>query len=457
MIPCGLVKSAGKNFMFDYIFSKIKKTIPQKWRDFLESDGFKRYSKNTGWMFLGRIFSLVLSFFVSVYMARNLGVEIFGTLNFVISFVSIAGSTFFVIDSILIKKIIQEPENTNKFLGSALVVKIVNALLAITTATVASIFFANSQITTILVFVFSTFTIFQSFDLIDFYFQAHADVKNVSIASFFTGALSALVKVIIISLHVDIFYLLLSYVFDHFMLTISYIYLYKKYVGKISAWRIDKNTIKNLIIQSWPFTLSTLAISIYMRVDQIFLKILLGSKAVGLYVVAVRFSEVWFIISSVICGSLLPAILNAQKTSENLFLTRSKRLYSLLFCLSVLICVFIFVSAPFIINFLYGVAYVESIGILRIYIWSIIGVFISTALQQILLAQGKFKTILSLNLIGMTLSLVLNYLFIPLWGIKGAAIANIFAYTLPVIIILSLNQNREQRKAFVSAVLKPLS
>jgi len=452
-----LVKSVGTNFMFDYIFLKTKKAIPQKWRGVLEHDGFKRYFKNTGWMFFGRIFSLILSFFVSVYTARNLSLENFGTLNFVMSFVSIVGLTFFVIDPILIKKLNQEPENTNKFLGSALVVKIVNALLAITTATVASILFANSQITTTLVFVFSTMTIFQSFDSIDLYFQAHADVKKISIASFFTGMLSALVKVIIISLHADIFYLLLAYVFDHFILTISYLYLYKKYVGKISAWRIDKNTIKNLIIQSWPFTLTALAISINMRVDQIFLKILLGSEAVGLYVVAVRFSEVWFFVSSVICASLLPAILNAQKTSSDLFLIRSKRLYSLLFYLSISICIFIFVSAPFIINFLYGAEYVESIGILRIYIWSIIGVFISTALQQILLAQGKFKTILSLNVIGMTLSLVLNYVFITFWGIKGAAIANIFAYTLPVIIILSLNQNREQRKAFVSAVFKPLS
>jgi O-antigen/teichoic acid export membrane protein len=185
--------------------------------------------------------------------------------------------------------------------------------------------------------------------------------------------------------------------------------------------------------------------------------LLLGSKAVGLYVVAVRFSEVWFFISSIICAALLPAILNAQKTDHNLFLSRSKRLYSLLFYISISICIFIFISAPLIIKTLYGVEYLPSITLLRIYIWSIIGFFISTALQQILLAQNKFKTILLLNVMGMLLSLILNFILIPKLGIKGAAITNIIAYVLPVIIVLSIKKMKDQRVSFIGAILKPLS
>ena len=427
--------------------------IKEKWAH----AGFQKYLKNTGWMFFGRIFSLVLSFFVSVYMARNLGVENYGTLNFVISFVSIAGTSLFVIDSLLLKKLNHEPENTNKILGSALIIKLINSILTITTATVAAMIFAKSQATTILVFVFSIYTIFQSFNSIDSYFQAHANVKKISVANMITSTLSAIAKIIIISLNINVVYLLASYIFDTFIAAISYIYLYKKYVGKISAWKVDRYTFKNLLINSWPFTISALATTVYIRADQIFLKILLGSQAVGLYVVAVRFSEVWFFISSVICASLLPAILNAQKTNHDLFLSRSKRLYSLLFYTSIVICIFIYFAAPLIVNILYGVKYQPSIILLRIYIWSIIGVFISTALQQFLLAQNKFKTILLLSIIGMVLSLILNSLFIPLFGIKGAAIANIFAYTLPTIIILSLNKMRDQRVSLIAAIFKPLS
>ncbi len=198
--------------------------------------------------------------------------------------------------------------------------------------------------------------------------------------------------------------------------------------------------IKSMIKHSWPFTLSAFATTIYVSVDQVFLKIFLGSEAVGLYVVAVRFSEVWFFISSVVCTSLLPAILNAQKNKFNFRF----------------LLTFIFIAAPFIIHILYGPAYETSIILLRIYIWSIIGFFISTGLQQMLLAQNKFRTILTLNVIGMVLSLVLNPIFISYFGVQGAAIANIFSYTLPVLMLLSSSRMKDQRKALIYGILKPL-
>lgn len=408
-------------------------------------------------MFGGRISSLIISLFVSIYIARKLGPEQYGTLNFIISFVSIAGFTLFAIDSLLIKKLNNEPENTEKLLGSALVVRIVNALATILFATIASMFFAHNQTTTILVLLFSTFSIFYSVFHIDCYFQSRADMKNVTLANLRISIISSIIKILLLSFSTNITYLLLSYVFDYFMSAVSYIYLYKKFVGNILNWKANKSIIKYFIFNSWPFTLSAIAATIYIRVDQIFLKILLGSKAVGLYVVAVRFSEVWFFISSIICASLLPAILNSQKTNYEVFISRAKRLYSFLFYISILICVFIFISAPIIIKTLYGQEYIPSILLLRIYIWSLIGFFISTALQQVLLAQNKFKTILSLNVIGMILSLLLNYILIPILGVKGAAFANIIAYTLPTIMILSTKEMRDQRKSLVSAIFKPLT
>jgi O-antigen/teichoic acid export membrane protein len=113
--------------------------------------------------------------------------------------------------------------------------------------------------------------------------------------------------------------------------------------------------------------------------------------------------------------------------------------------------------SPILINTLYGEAYSQSIGILRLYVWSIVGFFIATALNQFLLAKGKFKTILSMSIIGMFLSLTLNYNLIPILGIQGAIIANIVAYTLPFIIILLIKDMKKQRIAFIKAVINPLS
>lgn len=423
----------------------------------LKHPGFKKYLKNTWWMFVGRIFSLAVSFFVSVYMARNLGVESFGTLNFVISFVGITGTSLFVIDSIVLKKLNNEADSVNKILGSSLVIKLINAAVAIITATSVSFIFAQSSLTTILVFVFSTFAIFNSVNGIDLYFKARADFKEAAIANIVTNTITAIVRIVVVYLQFPIVYILATYVFDAFISALSYIYLYKRNFGSIFSWKFDRVVIKGIIIDSWPFTISALATAIYMSVDQVFLKYFLGSEAVGLYVVAVRFSEVWFFISGVVCTSLLPAILNAQKTNYALFLERSKKLYSLLFYLAILISAGIYIAAPLIVNTLYSAEYSYSIVLLRIYVWSIVGMFVSTALQQTLLAQNKFKTILVLNIIGMSLSLLCNPIFIYLYGVKGAAIANIVAYTLPVVVLVSARSMKEYRKLLWAAIFKPFT
>lgn len=432
---------------------KIIRIIKEKWGE----DGFQKYFRNMGWMFVARIFTLFINLLVSIYIAKQLGPEQYGTFSFIISFVSIAGFTLFSIDSLVMKKLHEDKKNTEKILGSALVIKLINSLFTMAAATFLGLLFANTPTTTLMIFVYSTFTIFQSLTVIDFYFKINAKNKAVSILSVIVVVVSSAIKIGLLYFNLPLIYLLLSYVVDNLMSALGYTYLYKKYVGNILNLKPAKKMVVDLIVKSWPFTLSALAASIYIRIDQIFIKILLGSESVGLYAIAVRFSEVWFIISEVICISLLPAILNAEKTNEELFLNRGKKLYSLLFYSSIFICVVMYFISPILIGTLYGQAYNQSIGILRLYIWSIVGFFIATALNQFLFAKGKFKTILLINIIGMVLSVALNYILIPLFGIKGAVIANIFAYTLPFIIILSSREMKDQRIIFIKAVIKPFS
>jgi O-antigen/teichoic acid export membrane protein len=433
--------------------NKLIHRIKEKWGE----AGFQKYFRNTGWMFGARVLTLLINLFVSIQIAKQLGPEQYGTFSFIISFVSIAGFTLFAIDSLAMKKLHEDKEDSEKILGSSLIIKLVNSLFTITTATLAGLILANTSTTILMIFIYSTFTLFQSFAVVDFYFKINAKNKAVSVLGIIIVVLSSIIKIGILYYNLPLIYLLSSYVFDHFMGAVGYIYLYKKYIGNMSDIKFEKNIIKDLIIKSWPFTVSALAVTIYLKIDQVFIKVLLGSESLGLYAVAVRFSEVWFIISEVICISLLPAILNAEKTDEKLFLSRSKKLYSLLFYSSIAICIIMYFISPILINTLYGESYGQSIEILRLYIWSIVGFFIATALNQFLFAKGKFKTILSINLIGMCLSVALNYILIPILGIKGAIFANIIAYTLPFIIILSLKNMREQRVAFIKAVVNPFS
>ncbi len=432
--------------------------ITHKIKDVWQHAGFQKYFRNTGWLFISKVFILVINLCVSILIAKKLGPEQYGTFSFIISFVSIVGFTLFSIDSLLIKKLHDDKDQTKQILGSGIIIKLINSFVTILTVTLTAILFANTPTTILMVFVYSTFTIFQSFSVVDYYFKIHAKNKPVSLLTILVVIPSSLLKIGFLYYNAPLIYLLFSYVADHALNSIGYIYLYKKYIGNIFTIKPIKKIMVDLMVQSWPFSLSALAAAIYIRVDQIFIKVLLGSESLGLYAIAVRFSEVWFIIAEVLCISLLPAILNAEKDNQSLFLRRSKHLYSLLFYSAILICIGMYVLSPILIQTLYGDAYAQSIQILRLYIWSIIGFFILTGLNQFLLAENKFKTMLLLNIVGMVLSLTLNYTLIPIFGITGAVIANICAYTLPVIyIFIFFKRMKPQRAACIAGIFKPLT
>lgn len=431
--------------------------LTQRIKSTITEPGFLKYLKNTGWVFFGRIFNIGLSFIVTVYTARQLGVETYGMLNYILSLVGIVGISIFTIDSLIMKMLNSGEENREEVLGTSLVIKTINALVAVCISTIVAYSLSSStNAIAFLVLAYSTFTIFQVFNSIDIYFKSKSDIKKLIIIYIATSFITALVRIAVLYFGLGLLALLLTYVFDAIIGMIGNIYLYTKEVGRITSWRFSKNVFKKLTLGSWTFTASAFATAVYYTIDQIYLKHLIGNESVGIYVVAVRFSEVWFVISSVLCTVLLPAILNARRTDYALFIERSKRLYALLFYIAVAICVSIYVIAPILVDVVYGEAYMESVGLLRIYIWSIIGIYINTALQQMLLADGKFRSILLLNIFAMLISIILHPIGITYLGASGAAIVNVFAYSLPVVMLLSMKGMADQRKSLLSGIMRPI-
>lgn len=50
---------------------------------------FMKYFYNTNWLFIEKIFQLGVSFFVGIYIAKYLGPEKFGMINYALSFIAL--------------------------------------------------------------------------------------------------------------------------------------------------------------------------------------------------------------------------------------------------------------------------------------------------------------------------------------------------------------------------------
>jgi O-antigen/teichoic acid export membrane protein len=155
---------------------------------------------------------------------------------------------------------------------------------------------------------------------------------------------------------------------------------------------------------------------------------LMGNYEVGLYAAAVKLVEAWYFIPGIICTSLFPAIINAKKNNLEIYKHRLKNFYILMAVISILIAIPISLFAGQIIYILFGGGYIESVNILRIYIWSNLGLFLGTAAYQFLIAENRVMTIFIITTLAMIINIGLNLVFIPMFGLTGAAWATLISY-----------------------------
>jgi len=419
--------------------------LEKRIKDIWFSPGFKRYFANTGWLFFEKVLRGGISFLIGVYVARYLGPANYGLLSYSASFVFLFSTVATLgLDRIVVRELVKDEKKREELLGTAFFLKITGSFLLLGILVLAVKFAKNDNFTNLLIFVIASATIFQSFNIIDFYFQSRVLSKYAVYARITSMSLSAGIKLLLIFLRAGLLYFAGVMVAESIFLAIGLIIAYSKQKLNIFEWKVKFSLAKKLLQDAWPLALSGIAISIYMRIDQVMIKEMLDTEAVGNYAVAVKLSEVWYFIPTIITGSLFPAIINAKKISENLYHERLRKLYSLMIWLAMGIAIPITFLANDVIRILFGTQYQAAADVLQIYIWASVFVFLGVASSQYLIAENYTKISFFRTIIGTVVNIILNVILIPMYGINGAAIATLAsqcAVTFSIIFIPKTYKN----------------
>lgn len=411
--------------------------IQKRAKEIWAHQGFQRYFKNTGWMFFGQMTSLLISFFIGVWLARYLGPENYGVISYVVAF---AGLFSFIaslgVDGILNRELVAHPEQRDELMGTAFRLKLFGGLLAFSVTIFAAFVFEQKLLIRILIILYSLVFIMQAINVISIFFQANVLSKN-NVRSVLTATIiSSFFKVILIVTGKGIVWLALIYFLDSVWQGLGYLWSYRRYNLKIKTWRYNKQLAKKIIHSSWFLMLSSASVYIYMKIDQVMIGHFMGEREVGLYAAAVRLVEVWYFIPVMICSSVFPAIVNAKNTNYTVYRKRLKALYLLMIAIALVIAIPSTILAPWAMSVLFGKEFIASTDILRIYVWSSIGFFLGWAINQYLLSENKTKTIMFYNLLSMMLNIGLNLILIPRLGLMGAAWSTLISYSVGPVVVL---------------------
>jgi O-antigen/teichoic acid export membrane protein len=419
-------------------------TIATKINDLKNRQGFMRYFKNTSWLMGEKILRMVVGLFVGIWVARYLGPEQFGLLSYAQSFVFLFTAIATLgLDGIVIRELVKDESQRDKLLGTAFVLKLLGAICIFPILAVAIQLTNNDGYINLLVFIIASATIFQSFNVIDFYYQSQVLSKYVALANSACLGFSSIIKIVLLINHAPLIVFALMILFDAFVLSIGLICFYVRSSRlKILKWTFDWQVARCLLNDSWPLILTSVLISINMRIDQVMVKGLLSSQSVGLYAVAVRLSEAWYFIPVVIVSSLFPAIIKAKNMGEKLYYSRIHKLYVLLVASSVIVALPMAVLSDWLVLILFGQEFIGASQILKVYVWAGVLVFWGVGWSKWVICENKQKLILISHGSGVVLNICFNFYFIENMGVVGAAYATVLSYFLSAVIGVSLYRQK---------------
>ncbi len=406
-------------------------SLVTKIRIFFTHPGFRRYFANTGWLFIEKIFRLVVGLFVGVWVARYLGPSKYGLLSYAHSFVGLfSGIATLGLDGILVRELVKNETKRDLLLGTSFILKLIGACLVFGVLAIAVQFTKNDAFTNLLIFIIASGLIFQSFNVIDLYFQSKVLSKFAVFANTIAFFLSSLIKIVLLIFKAPLIAFAIVAVFDSFATMVGYIYFYKKHGLELKYWKFNFELGKKLLMDSLPLIFSGIVISIYMKIDQVMIKNMLDNSAVGQYAAAVKLSEIFLFIPIMINKSLMPSVIKVRESNIELYYQRLQVLYQLLIFIAFVIALVIFFTRNKIVFLLYGSAFNETSKVLAIYIWSNIFVYMNNASWQWYIAEN-LQHLASIRLaLGALANIFLNIYMIPLWGIIGAAYATLISYSI---------------------------
>ncbi len=384
-----------------------------------------RVIKNASWIIMCRVVQAVLGLIISMIMARYLGPSNFGLLNYANSIVTFVIPVMRLgIHGVLVQEFVTSQDQEGEILGTSITLSFISAIVCVI-GVITFVSCANAgERDTIIVCVLYSFTlIFQSFEMINYWFQAKLLAKYSSMIALIAYTVVSLYKIILLINRKSIFWFAVANTLDYLVIAAGLLIVYYRFGNQ--KLRFLKRRAKKLIGIGKYYILSDLLITVFAQTDRIMLKSMMGNQATGYYSAAVACAGMTQFVFGAIIDSMRPTIFESKKKSEELYKKNLARLFSVIIYLSLIQSVVMTLFAPLIVSILYGRQFIQSISALQIVVWYTTFSYLGSARNIWILAEGKQKHLWKINLFGALANVLLNTLLIPPFGVNGAAIASL--------------------------------
>lgn len=384
---------------------------------------------NSGWLIGERMVRMVLAFIVSIWVIRYLGAENYGVLAYALSLTMIVDViATFGMRSTVVRELVQDPEHEGEIMGSTVGFKVLTGFLSAAVLIAFGWFTAaDSEVFPILV-VLSLSLPVSALSALDLTFQASLQSQYAVAARTAALVLSLGLRVVLLLAGASLFAFAVASAVELALGGLAFAVMYWWKHASLLSLRFRTGLAWRLMSMSWPFLLSALAASVYLKVDQVMLHAFSTSREVGQYAAAARISEIWYFIPIAAASSLLPMLVKRRLEDPRLYRANLQRAFDVNAWMAIALSLSITILAVPGVALLYGADFDGTADILRVHTWAAPFIFMGTVLGRALIAEDLRKFEISRHAVGALLNVTLNLLLIPRFGGMGAAIATVASY-----------------------------
>jgi len=261
--------------------------------------------------------------------------------------------------------------------------------------------------------------IFQAADTVDLWFQSQSQSRRTVAAKLSAYLLSngGRIGLILAGASLEAFAAMTA--LESGISAVGLLVAYRRFPTD-KGWRMLRRQAAQLVRESWPFMVSGVSIMVYMRIDQIMIKEMLGARELGLYAAALPLSQVWQVFPSILATSLAPVIARKKAQGEILYRRAIVSVFRAFFYAGLVCTLLTVVFASSMITLLYGSTYDGAASALRVHVISNVFCFLGIGHGLWLANERRYAVRLWGTLAAGISAVVTNLVLIPTVGLLGA-------------------------------------
>lgn len=392
---------------------------------------WRRDAKNALWLLADKLVRFLGGAVIGIVIARYLGPEKYGQLNFAQAWVGMfAGIAWLGVGDAVIRDIVQRPNDGPRILATSLRLRLAGSIFA---AMLAIGFYialghgTDDGIAMVLL-LSASILLLEPVSVTALWFQANRQLKPVGIAKTIGYSLHQLYRLFAAFATFSVVGIAGGAFLEAVVTFVLLLFAYARAGGPRLLGNWDSHEARRIVRQGFPLMIGALLGTLFLRIDQVILGQLAGNHELGIYSAAVRLSEVWWVLPTLVMQTLAPRLFYSNNLDETTLRRRLTLMSCALFYCSLLAAAVTTCFADQIVPLLLGTRYIESSAVLVIHAWIAVFVFLDAAAYQYLVTQNLQRFIIVRAGIALVVNTVAAVLLAPAYGAPGVAVGALLAY-----------------------------